>query len=73
MIVDGRVDVPIADSARSVPALFLTPAGGPAPSTHPFRDLAQLLDVDVDELTGPLTLIATDDPFRLAGPSRRAD
>src|ERR1700691_1281444 len=54
MVVDHRVDIVVADTPFGSRA-WPPPVGPPASSRW---DLAQLLDVDVDELAGSLSLIA---------------
>jgi len=59
VVVDGAVEVGVAD-AGSAPG----PGGGRGPAQDPVaaagRDLAQLLDVNVDQLAGPGTFVAAD-------------
>ncbi len=59
MVVDGGVEVGVAD-----PALAILPGSGGSPPAYLVAaagwDAAQLLDVDADELAGPVTLVAAD-------------
>ncbi len=74
VVIDGGVDEPMAGQkmvmaaglAAGAVGLAVGLAGGPAqePVTTPGRDVAQLLDIDVDQVAGMRMLIAAD---RLAG------
>ena len=59
MVVDGRVDIAVADATRLVVVVVADRATErlPAPAVG---DPAELLDVDVDELAGSLALVAPD-------------
>ena len=65
VVVDGRVDVREANPALT----FLAWTRRSAPSnlvTASLRDLAQFLHIDVNELAGPVPLVAADLPATLA-------
>jgi hypothetical protein len=57
-VIDGRVDIVIADAPTPSP---IGPAMGAMPAA--VGDAAQLLDIQVDQLAGPFPLLRTTAPL----------
>jgi hypothetical protein len=63
VIVNGGMDEPVAHAVRAHAVVVFLSLGTPEhlpPAA--IWDFSQLLDIDVHEFAGTLTLIATDDP-----------